>query len=148
MKEVFLPLKNIRRASSVTTLAFLALLGACTAEPEREAASHPAQAVSVETFLPSEVRTIFRRSCDSCHGPDSKGIAGVAPSMLRPSNRTAEEWIKYFSEIPGGSPNESKSLHPGGRLPSTIWMNPDEIKTVAGFLANRNGQVSAPAETP
>lgn len=106
------------------------------------------QTASVETFLPSEVRTIFQRSCESCHGPDSKGIAGVAPSILQRSKRSAEEWAKYFSDLPGTSPVESKSAHPGARLPSTIWMNPDEIKAVAGFLANLNGQSSAPAETP
>jgi mono/diheme cytochrome c family protein len=129
-------------------LVFLVALGACAATSERETASPAKQTASVETFLPSEVRIIFRRSCESCHGPDSKGIAGVAPSILRPSERSAEEWIKYFSEIPGASPNESKSLHPGARLPSTIWMNPDEVKAVAGFLAKLNGQSSTPAETP
>ena len=129
-------------------LVFLTVLGACAVNSERETASPPAQTASVETFLPSEVRTIFRRSCESCHGPDSKGIVGVAPSILRRSERSLEEWTKYFSEIPAASPNESKSLHPGARMPSTIWMNPDEIKAVAGFLARLNGQVSVPAETP
>jgi mono/diheme cytochrome c family protein len=127
---------------------FLASLGACTAAPEPETTSRPAQAASVETFLPSEVRTIFRRSCESCHGPDSKGIAGVAPSLLRRSERNAEEWIKYFSEAPGAPASQSKSAHPGALLPSTIWMNTDEIKMVAGYLASRNGQASPPAETP
>ncbi len=129
-------------------LTFLAALGACAATSEHETASPSTQTASVETFLPSEVRTIFQRSCESCHAPDGKGIAGIAPSILRPSERNAEQWTKYFSEIPGASANESKSLHPGARLPSTIWMNPDEIKAVARFLANLNGQVSPPAETP
>lgn len=129
-------------------LTCLAALGACAASSERETASPSPPTASVETFLPSEVRTIFQRSCESCHGPDSKGIAGIAPSILRRSERSAEEWTKYFGEIPGASPNESKGLHPGARLPSTIWMNPDEIKAVARFLANLNGQVSPPAETP
>ena len=114
-----------------------AALAGCATTSERESAASAASA-SVETFLPSEVRTVFQRSCQTCHGPDGKGIAGVAPGIPRASNRSAEDWIKYFSETPGASPNETLRLHPGARLPSTIWMNPDEIKTVATFLASRN----------
>ncbi len=132
----------------MAVLVFLAALGACAAEPERETLSPTTQTASVETFLPSEVRTIFQRSCESCHGPDSKGIAGIAPSILRRSERSAEAWAKYFSDLPGTLPNESKRAHPGARLPSAIWMNPDEINAVAAFLANLNGQGSTPAETP
>jgi mono/diheme cytochrome c family protein len=134
--------------SLMALVLFLASLGACAAAPEPEATSRPAQTVSVETFLPSEVRTIFRRSCESCHGPDSKGIAGVAPSLLRRSERSTEEWIRYFSEIPGAPTSQSKRPHPGALLPSTIWMTTDEIKMVAVYLANRNGQASPSGETP
>lgn len=122
----------------------LALLGACAAEPEREARSSATPSVSVETFMPDNIRSIFRRSCESCHGYDGHGIAGIAPNMLSRSERSAEEWVKYFSDLTNGT----KSLHPGAQAPSAIWMNQDEIKAVAAFLADLNGRSAAPAETP
>lgn len=120
----------------MTLFIALAALAACAATPEHQSAASTASA-GVEPFLPSEVRAVFQRSCQTCHGPDGKGITGVAPGIPRASNRSAEDWIKYFSETPGASTNEIPGLHPGARLPSTIWMNPDEIKAVATFLANQ-----------
>ncbi len=124
--------------------AVLTALSACATTPESESAASAPPTASVETYLPSEVRTIFQRSCQSCHGPDNQGLAGIAPDILQGSNRSAENWIKYFNE----SSDAAVRSHPGARLPSTIWMNPDEIKTVATFLANRNNQPPAPAEAP
>ena len=120
-------------------LVCFAVFGACRVEPEREATPAPASIASVEPFLPESVRNIFKRSCESCHGYDGRGIAGIAPDMLRSFGHKAEEWERYFIN--------SQSTHPGAQMPSTVWMSQDEIKTVAAFLANLpnpNDRVIAP----
>lgn len=115
------------------------LTAACTVNPEHEPLSPPpASVVSVETFPPDSVRAIFKRSCESCHGYDGRGIAGIAPDMLRTFGHKAEEWESYFIN--------SKGLHPGAQMPSTIWMSQDEIKAVANFLANLNERAAVVAE--
>ena len=128
------------RLSSLILIVFcFAAFGACAVEPEREAPSAPTSVTSVETFLPENVRTIFKRSCEACHGYDGHGIAGVAPDMLRSLGHKPEEWENYFVN--------PQSVHPGAQMPSTVWMSQDEIKTVAAFLANLpdpNNHDSAP----
>jgi len=117
------------RVSSFLLIIFcFAAFGACTVAPEREAAPKPATVASVETFLPDSVRVVFKRSCESCHGYDGHGIAGIAPDMLRSFGHKQEEWEAYFVN--------PQSVHPGAQMPSTVWMNHDEIKAVAAFLAN------------
>lgn len=125
-------------------VSFLICLSACAPNSDPPAASSPNSIASLELFPPENVRQIFKRSCESCHGYDGRGISGIAPDMLRPSNRTAEQWAKYFSS----STNEPRGQHPGGQMPSAVWMNQGEINTVAAYLAQLNGQVPAPAEAP
>jgi len=124
----------------VFTLCCFTALAACTARSEPEIAPPPASVASVETFLPDGVRVIFKRSCESCHGYDGRGIAGIAPDMLRSFGHKAEEWEKYFINPQGA--------HPGAQMPSTVWMSQDEIKTFASFLASLNARDAAPVETP
>ncbi|HMY75340.1 MAG TPA: hypothetical protein PLQ88_26205, partial [Blastocatellia bacterium] len=100
----------------LTLFVALTALAACTATPERESVSSAPPMASVETFLPSEVRNIFQRSCQSCHGPDNQGLAGIAPGILQRSNRNAEDWMKYFNESPNESLDAATRSHPGGRL--------------------------------
>jgi len=134
------PIVNVRLLSLILIVCFFAAFVACKAEPKREAASAPTSVASLETYLPESVRTIFKRSCESCHGYDGHGIAGVAPDMLRTFGRKPEEWENYFVN--------PQSLHPGAQMPSTVWMSQDEIKTVAAFLANLTNRNSMPAEAP
>jgi mono/diheme cytochrome c family protein len=122
---------NGRLPRLILIVCCFAAFVACKAEPEREAPSAPTSVASIETFLPESMRTIFKRSCESCHGYDGHGIAGVAPDMLRSSGRKPEEWENYFVN--------PLSLHPGAQMPSTVWMSQDEIKAVAAFLANLPG---------
>ena len=115
-----------RRPQLLILILFcFAIVGACTVQPEREAAPEATSVASLEPFLPESMRTIFKRSCESCHGYDGHGIAGIAPDMLRSFGHQAEEWEHYF-----------QTNHPGAQMPSTVWMSQDEIKTVAAFLAN------------
>jgi mono/diheme cytochrome c family protein len=126
--------------SFLLTVSWLAAFGACAVAPKREAAPKPASVASVEIFLPDSVRAVFKRSCESCHGYDGHGIAGIAPDMLRSFGHKAEEWEAYFVN--------PQSVHPGAQMPSTVWMNQDEIKAVATFLANLpnpSDRASAPA---
>ncbi|MEO6725869.1 MAG: cytochrome c [Blastocatellia bacterium] len=128
-----------RLPSLVLMMCYFAAVAACKVEPEREAPSAPTSIASVETFLPESMRTIFKRSCESCHGYDGHGITGIAPDMLRSFGHKPEEWEKYFVN--------PQSVHPGAQMPSTVWMSQDEIKTVAAFLANLpdpNNRDSAP----
>ncbi|MEP7339697.1 MAG: cytochrome c [Acidobacteriota bacterium] len=121
------PIVNDRLLSLILILCCFAAFAACRTEPEREAPSAPTSVASVETFLPESMRTIFKRSCESCHGYDGRGITGVAPDMLHSFGRKPEEWENYFVN--------PQSLHPGAQMPSTVWMSQDEIKSVSAFLA-------------
>jgi len=117
-----------RLPSFILIASCFAAFGACAVAPAREVTTAPSSVASIETFLPDSVRTIFKRSCESCHGYDGHGIAGVAPDMLRSFGRKPEEWETYFI-----SP---QSAHPGAQMPSTVWMSQDEVKMVSAFLAN------------
>jgi len=84
------------------------------------------EATSVETFMPERVRIAVKRSCESCHGIDGHGIAGVAPALDRAIQRSPAEWGKYL--------RQSRHAHPVSQAPP-LWLDEDEIKAVAEFLA-------------
>ncbi len=77
--------------------------------------------------MPAPVRIVFKRSCESCHGVDGRGIAGIAPDLKRANRRAAGEWEKYLRNPQG--------VHPVSQAPP-VWLDPDEIKTVAEYLAD------------
>jgi mono/diheme cytochrome c family protein len=79
----------------------------------------------VEPHMPGDVRAIFNRSCNSCHGPDGRGIAAVAPDLHRSKSRSAEEWEKYL--------RDSRDAHPKG-YPPPLWLTADEMKWMADYL--------------
>ncbi|MBO0722807.1 MAG: cytochrome c [Blastocatellia bacterium] len=83
---------------------------------------------SIEAFMPERVRIAVKRSCESCHGIDGHGIAGVAPALDRAIHRTLGGWGKYLRE---------SSHHPVSQAPP-IWLDDDEIKAVAEYLAQIN----------
>jgi mono/diheme cytochrome c family protein len=81
--------------------------------------------VSVEGFMPEQVRAIYRRSCQSCHGLDGRGIVGVAPDLKRVRYRGAAEWERYL--------RNPQSAHPVSRVPP-VWLDDNEIKVMAEYL--------------
>ncbi|MGE0130956.1 MAG: c-type cytochrome [Blastocatellales bacterium] len=80
---------------------------------------------SAEDFMPEQVRTVYVRSCASCHGPDGHGITAVAPDIYRANHRGADEWEKYL--------RDSRDAHPVGQ-PPPLWLDPDEMKQMAEYL--------------
>jgi mono/diheme cytochrome c family protein len=84
---------------------------------------------SVEAFMPERMRLIFKRSCESCHGIDGQGIAGVAPGLRSSNRRTIDEWGRYL--------REPHNAHPVSQRPP-LWLDDDEIRTVAEYLALTN----------
>lgn len=84
------------------------------------------ETVSIEPLMPEQVRQVFIRSCESCHGPNGQGIAGVAPDLRRIAPRSAPEWDSYL--------RESKRVHPVNS-PAPLWLTADEIRVMAGYLA-------------
>lgn len=81
--------------------------------------------IGAEDFMPERTRTVYVRSCASCHGPDGHGITAVAPDIYRAKYRTAGEWEKYL--------RDSKDAHPVGN-PPPLWLDADEMKDMAGYL--------------
>ncbi len=77
--------------------------------------------------MPEQVRVVFKRSCESCHGVDGHGIAGVAPSLSRANRRSAGEWGKYLKD--------SRKAHPVSQLPP-VWLDDEEVIAVAEYMAN------------
>lgn len=77
--------------------------------------------------MPERVRVAFKRSCESCHGVDGQGIAGIAPSLSRANRRGAVEWEKYLKE--------SRNAHPVSQLPP-VWLDDEELVAVAEYMAN------------
>lgn len=87
------------------------------------------ETASIEAFMPERVRIAVKRSCESCHGIDGHGIAGVAPALDRAIQRTLADWGKYL--------RESSRAHPVSQAPP-LWLDDDEIKAVAEYLAQIN----------
>ena len=86
---------------------------------------------SVEGFMSEPLRTVFRRSCESCHGIDGQGIAGIAPDLRRSKSRSPEEWEAYL--------RTSSDSHPVAQTPP-VWLDEDEIKIVAAYLADLSSE--------
>jgi cytochrome c2 len=103
-------------------------LGACLGE-SRTANDEQfgARVTSVEIYMPEPVRVIFKRSCESCHGVDGRGITGVAPNLKDASHRSAAEWEKYLR-----TPHRA---HPVSQI-TPVWLDGDEFKTMAEFLTD------------
>jgi cytochrome c len=78
-----------------------------------------------EGFMPEQVRIVFNRSCTSCHGPDGRGIAAIAPAFNRAKHRSAAEWDRYL--------RDSRHAHPVGH-PPPLWLDADEMKAMAAYL--------------
>ena len=89
------------------------------------ASPNGAEAPSVEPLMSEEVRQIYARSCESCHGPNGRGIVGVAPDLRRVPARTVEEWEAYL--------RQSNNAHPVAQ-PPPLWLTADEMKTMAEYL--------------
>jgi len=89
--------------------------------------------IGAEDFMPERIRTIYVRSCASCHGPDAHGITAVAPDLYRAKQRPREEWEKYL--------RDSGDAHPVGHQ-APLWLDPDEMKDMAEYLesATRRNQ--------
>lgn len=81
---------------------------------------------SVEGFMPERIWIIFKRSCESCHGFNGRGLAGVAPDLKRARPRTAAQWNDYL--------RNSKTAHPVAQAPP-VWLNADEIIAMSEYLA-------------
>jgi mono/diheme cytochrome c family protein len=81
--------------------------------------------IGAEDFMPERIRTVYVRSCASCHGPDGHGITAVAPDLYRAKARSREEWEKYL--------RESNDAHPVG-YQAPLWLDPDELKDMAEYL--------------
>jgi mono/diheme cytochrome c family protein len=84
---------------------------------------------SAEAFMPERMRLIFKRSCESCHGIDGRGIAGIAPPLQRDDHRSMDEWGRYL--------REPHNAHPVSHGPP-LWLDDDEIRAVAEYLAAIN----------
>lgn len=81
---------------------------------------------SVEGFMPERIWIIFKRSCESCHGFNGRGLTGVAPDLKRARPRTAAQWNDYL--------RNSKTAHPVTQAPP-VWLNADEIIAMSEYLA-------------
>lgn len=101
----------------------LLLLGGCRSKNEEPTlgAGRP----SIEPLMPEPVRRIFIRSCQSCHGPNGQGIAGVAPDLRRIRSRSIAEWDRFL--------RESARVHPVS-APAPLWLTADEMKTMSAYL--------------
>lgn len=114
-----------------------ALFAACQqmAETETKKEIVDTSVASIETLMPERVRTVFSRSCESCHGMDGHGIVGIAPDFRQSAQRSPDQWQKYF--------NDPKGAHPGGQMPTLLWLNQDEIKSVAEYLSTLHQPAAA-----
>lgn len=116
-----------RRHKLILLLPYFCLMGAClnnssSGDQERLGLD----TTSVEAFMPERIRVIFKRSCESCHGIDGQGIAGIAPALRCGSRRSIDEWGRYL--------RESRHAHPVAQEPP-IWLDPDEVDAAAEYLA-------------
>lgn len=80
---------------------------------------------SIEPLMPEQVRQVFIRSCESCHGPNGQGLVGVAPDLRRVAPRSVPEWDRYL--------RESKRVHPVNSA-APLWLTADEIRVMAVYL--------------
>jgi mono/diheme cytochrome c family protein len=114
----------------------LCWLTACQSKPQKAEVALPmtfsqATANSVEPLLSEPLHHVFERSCATCHGPNGHGITAVAPDLRRAKRRSVEQFIQFFSDPQQG--------HPGAQLPPPVWINADEIKLMANYLALQTG---------
>lgn len=95
------------------------------AKDGRSEADQNREKIGAEDFMPERIRTVYVRSCASCHGPDGHGIKAIAPDLYRAKHRGADEWEKYL--------RDSKDAHPVAQ-PPPLWLDADEMKEMAEYL--------------
>lgn len=124
--------KNLRQRYLILIVCFCAgIFSGCAGDSSKEnkisfSLNDPQrERVGAEDFMPEQVRVVFSRSCQSCHGPDGRGIAAIAPGLHRAGHRDAAEWDKYL--------RNSRDAHPVGH-PPPLWLDADEIKAMATYL--------------
>lgn len=125
--------RSLRRWS---ILVLLAMATACRAVEEPVVTS-PGTGPSIEPLMPERVREIFARSCETCHGLQGHGLAGIAPDLRKIGPRTTAEWSRYLRE-PG-------KAHPVG-APPPLWLTADEIDLIARFLVTIPGTAERSAK--
>jgi hypothetical protein len=119
--------KKERRQKLLILLLLSCLLSGCSHQSaiNRDVAFEK-ELSSVEGFMPERVWIIFKRSCESCHGFNGRGIAGVAPDLKQGRSRTEAQWSDYL--------RNSKNIHPVTQLPP-VWLDTDEIIAMSAYLA-------------
>src|SRR5215510_11416810 len=119
--------QNSRRILLIMVLcAGVCFFGACASrEMKDDKGDLRRDKIGAEDFMPERTRTIYVRSCASCHGPDGHGITAVAPDLYRAKHRDAEEWEKYL--------RDSGDAHPVG-YPPPLWLDPEEMKVMSEYL--------------
>jgi len=133
--------KNSRR--NLLTLGVCAcavLLNVCASrDAKNEKGDQGREKIGAEDFMPEKARTIYVRSCASCHGPDGHGITAVAPDLYRARHRSADEWEKYL--------RDSADAHPVAH-PPPLWLDTEEMKVMAEYLesATRKNQEQPPTQ--
>jgi mono/diheme cytochrome c family protein len=136
LKSEIVNRRNARRGMSILAICLAAGLfvdcasrGSKTDEDER--GDRRREKIGAEDFMPGPARVIYVRSCASCHGPDGHGVTAVAPDLYRARYRPREEWEKYL--------RDSANAHPVSQ-PPPLWLNEEEIKTMAEFLESATRQ--------
>ena len=111
----------------LAALCIAASLFCAAAPPEEsnEPREAPGETAGVEPAMPEVARRAFTRSCASCHGPDGRGIAAIAPDLRRARKRSLEEWQRYLRD-PSGA-------HPADQGPP-LWIDDDELNALADYL--------------
>ena len=118
--------KKERRQKLILLFSFSCLLSGCLRDSTIKKDDTVENLPSVEGFMPERVWIIFKRSCESCHGFNGRGIAGVAPDLKGVRPRTEAQWNGYL--------RNSKSAHPVSQAPP-VWLDADEIIAMSEYLA-------------
>lgn len=120
---------KVKRAFPFSSLVPALLLGLLFAGGCRSKTDDPVAGAgrpSIEPLMSEPVHQIFIRSCQSCHGPNGQGIAGVAPDLRRIQSRPIDEWDRFL--------RESRRVHPVSS-PAPLWLTADETRIMATYLA-------------
>jgi mono/diheme cytochrome c family protein len=88
----------------------------------------PAAALASEPIMNEDALEAFNKSCKQCHGPDGRGIAGVAGDIHKAPKRAAEVWEKYL--------RDPKSIDPNTEMQKPKGLDDEGYKALAAYLAD------------
>lgn len=140
------------RAMPAATMLAAAILAAAGCTPD--AAPGGANSAGAEranakaAVAPADGARIYSANCQSCHGPDGRGMPGVFPSLAHSPVAEGDPAALALWVLKGRRPaSMPASKYSAGEMPSFAWMKSADAAALFTYVRSSFGNSAPPVET-